>query len=331
MKSLFVSIAREFKLIFRNGLSLYMVFAPALLAIVFILVFGAVNETTLKLAADGTVDAETVQKLERIADVSTYDSTERMQARVLSADAVVGVTMDADSVKLVFEGNEGEEFIASAEQLAGMALTAPDSAMQYKTEAVKAKGGLVYQISMISVLLMSLFIGGATVGLAIVDERENNVIRAVAVSPMRFSEFVISKLIPSMVLGLVGIATAVLIMGKGGELASFLLLALCSAGVLGLMLFAVGAFAANQIAAIGALKLMVPLAMILPISAMFVSDKWQPLYYVLPMYWQYRAIDAILKGANAFWPALLTLLVGIPWFLAAVWVFAKKVKFRFGR
>lgn len=331
MKSLLISVAREFKLIFRNGISLYMVFAPALLAIVFILVFGAVNETTLKLAADHTVGAATIRKLEKIADVSTYETTARMQDRVRSSDAVAGITMDGGTLKLVFEGNEGEEYISSASELVGMALNAPDAVTQYKTEAVKAKGGLAYQVSMVSVLLMSLFVGGATVGLSIVDERENNVVRAIAVSPLHFAEFVTSKLIPAVILGLVGIATAVLIMGKGSELAAFLLLALCSAGVLGMMLFAVGAFAANQVAAIGALKLMMPLALILPISAIFVADKWQPLYYVLPMYWQYRAVDAILKGADAVWPTLLTLLVGAPWFFAAVWFFGKKVKFRVGR
>jgi hypothetical protein len=50
MKTLFTSIGREFKLIFRNGISIFMVAAPAILALVFILVFGAVNETTLQLA-----------------------------------------------------------------------------------------------------------------------------------------------------------------------------------------------------------------------------------------------------------------------------------------
>ncbi len=71
--------------------------------------------------------------------------------------------------------------------------------------------------------------------------------------------------------------------------------------------------------------------MILPVSAMFVPDQWQFFYYLLPMYWQYRALSAVLAGAPWLWPALLTLLVSVPWFLAAVLHFANKTKFRMGR
>ncbi len=73
MKMLITSIGREFKLIFRNGISIFMVAAPAILAFVFILVFGAVNETTLQLAVDETVSPQVQSQLEKIADVERFD------------------------------------------------------------------------------------------------------------------------------------------------------------------------------------------------------------------------------------------------------------------
>jgi O-antigen ligase len=45
------------------------------------------------------------------------------------------------------------------------------------------------------------------------------------------------------------------------------------------------------------------------------------------MYWQYRALRAILSGAPALFYIGLTFLVSIPWFLAAVWMFRKKQPF----
>lgn len=331
MRTILVSAGREFKLVFRNGISSFMVAAPAILALVFILVFGAVNRTTLRVAVDETLDEATVQKLRYVAEVETFSDTASMEARVRDMDAVAGVTLQNGEPTLVLTGDEGADFVSSADELIGLALAAPDGGVSYQSEEVAAKGGVVYDLSMISVLLMSLFIGGATVGLSIVDERESGAIRAVAVSPMRLFGYVASKLIPALTFGFVGIAAAALIIGKADLLPQYLLLSAASVMVSGMMVFAVGAFAQNQVAAIGVLKLMVPLGMILPVSAMFVADKWQFFYYVLPMYWQYRAIRAILSGESAAMAMLLTLLVGIPWFLGTVLLFAKKVSFRRGR
>ncbi len=331
MKAFISSVEQEFKRVFRNGISIFMVAAPAILAFVFILVFGAVNQTTVKLAIDSTLDALLVARLERVAEVERFDDTTRMEARVRSADAVAGVTVKNGTVTAVLEGNEGKSVSDTAKKLIGLALNAPEQGVAYQSETVEAKGGMAYTLSMISMLLMALFIGGATIGLSIVDERESGAIRAIAVSPIRLSGYVARKLIPALILGLAGIGAAALIIGKAELVPRYLLLALSSLLVSGMMTFAIGSFANNQIAAIGVLKILVPLGMILPVSAMFVPDQWQFLYYALPMYWQYRALNAVLTGSSLLWPALLTLLVSVPWFLATVWHFAKKTKFRMGR
>lgn len=331
MRTFFSCMGREFKLIFRNGITIFMVAAPAILALVFILVFGAVNETTLKLAVDNTLDAALVERLESVADLERFDDTEKMLSRVRGFDAVAGVTMENGAVTAVFEGNEGQSVIDSTKKLVGLAVGAPAGGVPYQSEAVQAKGGLAYTLSMIGMLLMALFVGGATVGLSIVDERENGVLRAVAVSPLRLGGYAATKLAPALLLGLAGISAAALIIGKAALLPRCLLLALVSLPVSGMMTFALGAFAGNQIAAIGVLKLLIPLSMILPISAVFVPQQWQFLYYILPMYWQYRALSAVLAGSSILWPTVLTLLVGTPWLLAAAWYFAKKTKFRTGR
>jgi len=328
MNGLVVSVAREFKLIFRNGISIFMVAAPAILAFVFILVFGAVNKSSLKLAVDDSVPASAVAKLERVADVERLNDADELNLRVRGTDAVAGIVSENGTIRILVEGNEGAAFAQGAQAIVSMALSAPDNAMSYHSEVVEAKGTMAYTVSMIAMLLMSLFIGGATVGLSIVEERESGVIRAVAVSPMRLSGFVLTKLIPALLLGLFGMTAVALIIGKASLIPQYLLLACASVLVSGMMTFAIGAFAGNQVAAIGVLKLLVPLGMILPISAMFVPQAWQFVYYVLPMYWQYRALSAILSGALATWFTLLTLLVSVPWFAATLWLFSKKTAFR---
>ncbi len=328
MKAFLSSVDREFKLIFRNGISAFMIAAPAILAFVFILIFGAVNNTVLKLAVDQTIDATDLTKLERVAEVERFDDTAAMQARIRETDAVAGISKDANGYQVFVQGNEGSTFTDGVQAIAGLALGATGELTPYRVELVEARGGMAYNVSMIALLLMSLFIGGATVGLSIVDEREGNVIRAVAVSPMRLGGYVATKLAPALILNFVGITAAALIIGKASLLPAYYLLVVASVFVSGMMTFAIGAFASNQVAAIGVLKLLVPLSMILPVSAIFVPDGWQFCYYILPMYWQYRGLNAVLTGAPAGWFALLTLLVSIPWLAAAVWLFSKKAIFR---
>ncbi len=305
-----------------------MVAAPAILALVFILVFGAVSGTVLKLAVDASITPAEQEKLERVADVERYDDTVAMSARIRQTDAVAGVSKDGETYRVLVEGNEDAAFRSGAEAIVGLALGAADGLMPYRVETVEVRGGMAYTVSMIAMLLMTLFVGGATVGLSIVDERESGAIRAVAVSPMRLGGYVATKLAPALILGLVGIVAAALIIGKASLLPLYLLLGAASILVSGMMTFAVGAFAANQVAAVGVLKLLVPLSMILPVSAMFVPNQWQFVYYILPMYWQYRALSAILSGSPALWFMLLTLLTSVPWFAASVWLFSKKAVFR---
>ncbi len=331
MKAFLASFAREFKLIFRNGISIFMVAAPAILAFVFILVFGAVNTTALHLAVDPSVSAAAEEQLLRIADVERFDDTSALEARVRETDAVAGVVMVDGAVRVLVEGNEGAAFQQATGMIVGLTLGTTGELMPYQSEIVAAKGTMTYSLSMIAMLLMSLFIGGATVGLSIVDEREGGAIRAVAVSPMRLGGYVATKLVPALILGLFGMTAAALIIGKASLVPQYLLLALSSVLVSGMMTFAVGAFAGNQVAAVGVLKVLVPIGMILPISAMFVPQQWQFAYYGLPMYWQYRALDAILHGAPALLFTVLTLLVSVPWFAATLWLFTRRTNFRKGR
>ena len=331
MRAILAGVGREWKLVFRNGISIFMVAAPAILAFVWILVFGALNRSTLRLATDHTIDDTLRKKLAYVAQVESFHDTATMEARVRQMDAVAGVTKLNGEVTVIVAGDEGEEFIRSANELVGLAVAAPEGGVSYGSETVAVQGGLAYDISMVGILLLSFLIGGATVGLSIVDERESGVIRAVAVSPFRLAGYAITKMIPAFLLGAVGVSAAAFILGRADLLFRFLLLSAVSVFISGMMAFLLGAFASNQIAAIGVLKLLLPAGLILPVSAIFVAGQWQALYYALPMYWQYRAIAAFLSGTPAQIPVMLTLLVSLPWFVLSIWLFTRKTSLRRGR
>lgn len=329
MNAVLSSLSKEIKLVFRNGISLFMALAPAIMAIVFILIFGATQGASLKLAVYENVDAATLQNLSRIADVELFSDENKLLSRVRATDAVAGITLKDNTPTLVFAGDEGDDFMTGTRLLVETALSGAQVA--YQAETVEPKGSLANQITMISVLLMGLFIGGATIGFSIVNERESNMISAISVSPLRLFNYILIKLLPALLLSIIGITSATLIMGRINALPGFLLLTLFSIPVTGLFIFILGAFAANQIAAVGVIKALMPLSMILPISAIFVPDQWQFAYYIFPMYWQYLAIDAINTGAPFLFPCLMAFAVGIPWLTLMVSLFAKKTQLRIGR
>jgi hypothetical protein len=109
-----------------------------------------------------------------------------------------------------------------------------------------------------------------------------------------------------------------------------MLLNLCSIFVGGIITFLIIAFAGNQIAAVGVLKIIMPVFLIVgyppPLSPengcfrTIASD-------VLAVRRDRR--DPL--GQPAGFPLLMILATGLPWFAAVMYIFTKKVKMKAGR
>ncbi len=321
-----MTIVRELKLIFRDGITLYLTISPAVLALVFIFVFGSVQNSSISLAVDKALPQEMTAKLEAVADLEYSDDLRQLKERVNGADSIAGVYMRDGTVRLLVEGNEAQGFAESRSSLVSAALGA--GRIEYTSETIEGQSSLAYTISMACIFLLALFIGGATLGLSGVSERESGVIRAVSISPMPLGGYVVSKIIPALLLNMVGPSACAVIIGHASTLPQFLLLALCSIFVGGMIIFLMIAFADNQIAAVGVLKIVMPLFLVVGVSAVFVPEKWLFLYYALPMYWQYAAIDAIISGESPELPLLMILTAGFAWFMVVMLIFTKKIKMK---
>ena len=326
MRSILMTIAREFKLIFRDGITIYLAISPAMLALLFIFVFGSVQESSVPLAVDRNLPQDLASKLETVADIEYTEDFESLKKRVSGADSIAGVYIQDGNIMLLVEGNEVQGFSESRQNLVSAALSSED--IVYTAEVVESQNSLAYIISMACIFLLALFIGGATLGLGGVNERESNVIKAVSISPMTLWGYISSKIIPALLFGIVGVSSCALIMGRADALPQFILLTLCSVFVSGIIIFLIITFADNQIAAVGVLKIVMPLFLIVGISAAFIPEKWLGVYYALPMYWQYAAIDAIISDRGTAFPLLMILVTGIPWFISVIIVFTKKVKMK---
>lgn len=326
MRSIRETLARELKLVFRDNIALFLVLAPALLALVYLMVFGSVRAASIVLAVDKDLPQDWKSKLERVADLETLEDLESLKRRVAGPDSVAGVTEQDGVLRLLVEGNESKDFAESMQRLVSAALAGDTVA--YESESVGDQDTLAVRLVRACILLLALFVGGATMGLSGVYERESGVIRAVSVSPMTLWNYTVSKVFPALLFGLVGVSACALILGCAEALPRLLLLALCSSLVSGMIIFLVAAFAGNQIAAVGVLKLVMPLFLVVGISSVFVPESGRVFYYALPMFWQYEAIDATLAGKDAMFKLLMVLATSLPWFAVLMRIFAKKTNMK---
>ena len=326
MKSIYMTVVKEFKLIFRDGITLYLTISPAVLALIFIFVFGSVQNASIGLVVDPSVSPVMTEKLAAVADLEYVNSFDQLEKRVKGVDSIAGVYQQDGTLKLLFEGNEAQGFAQSRSSLVSAALNVEP--LEYEPETVEAQSSLAYSISMACIFLLALFIGGATLGISGVNERESGAIRAVSISPMSLFGYSVSKITPALLLGGLGVSICTLMIGDVSAMPRFLLLALCSVFVTGVVVFLMITFADNQIAAVGVLKIIMPLFLVVGVSSVFIPTRWLFIYYLLPMYWQYAAIDAIITGGAAALPLLMTLGTGLVWFVVVMNIFHKKIKIK---
>ena len=322
MKSILSGIRKEFVIISRNGISLYMALAPALLALVFLMVFGRLQSSTQRLVIMDEIPQEIQMKLEQVADLERLKTQDEVIQRVEGPDSIAGLIWQDEKVTILVEGNEGDSFAFAVQTLVGKSVAA--EVPSFTSETVVGQGSWAYRLTRMSMFLLALFVGGATLGLSVVDERESRMIQVLTVSPVGLLKYMVLKWMPAMLISVVGVASSAMVIGAWQELPNLVLLSLMGIGVCGFSVFVIPAFANNQIAAIGVMKLLMPLMLMIPITAFFVAERWQFFYYPVPMYWQAKALETIFNGGSAWGQMGLSLLVGVPWALAAAGLFRKR-------
>lgn len=327
MKKLASILKIDFRLMFRDKIVLYMALGPVLLALVLLAVAGGAGGAVMTYAATPDVPDSILQNLERVADVQPCGNWDELVARVERADSAAGVVMKDARPALLLEGNEPEEFRINASLLLSRA--AAGDLPEFDELRVPSTGGLAMEIAMVMVLLLAVFLGGAVAGFNIVAERESRAIRALAVSPLTLGGYLFARALLALLLSLVNVALCSLILGKVDQLAQLLPATLASAPVCLLVALALGGTAANQIAAVGTLKLLMPACMMLPISSVFVPEAFRFLYWGLPVYWQYEALESGLAGHIDIAACALAVLTGTVWLAVLVKATARKLGLRY--
>ncbi|MFI3213386.1 MAG: hypothetical protein R3Y24_08580 [Eubacteriales bacterium] len=169
---------------------------------------------------------------------------------------------------------------------------------------------LHYGALMAFFVVMNPIVFGAIMGLSILDERESNVIHAIQVLPMNFSQYILAKSILFTVLSIISgmIITDLVNLYDVPLLMSFFINLVSSCGVFFGMVI-INLFATNKVEGFATMK-MTGFLLIIPVVGMYLAKPFSYLCALAPAYWPTMVLASYSKQNIGEINAILFLVIG---------------------
>jgi len=211
MRKIWSMIIKDFTVATRDRMMLFIIFYAVIFAFVIRIFVPTVESTQVKFAAYKGVSEQAISQIEDFGEVDLFDSVESVYDRVERIDSIAGVVMEGETIQLVFEGNEPEGLIDTYKMILAE-ITSPEIPIPIDYRATEEKGSLLMDLLTVVLVVMAIFIGGISAGFNMVNEKETKAICAIAISPLNFGKYIISKYATSLFIGLFGTLCAGLIL-----------------------------------------------------------------------------------------------------------------------
>jgi ABC-type multidrug transport system permease subunit len=329
MEKIFLVFRRDLLASRRDVMALYIMAIPLILAVGITLFAPGLNDTTVKLAMLKSDDTEHIEYMEQFAKVELFDSMDELERRVAKRDDIVAIAA-TNSYEIILQGNESEmveEYAVQLNTLYELGATEEETTAQ-----LISFGRTVPPLkTMLVVILISMtvMLAGMLIAMSIVEEKVENTINAINVTPVSQTGFVIGKSLLGGVAALLGIIGAILITGFYDINWFMIVLVGLTSMILSLVIgFLQGLSSADVMEAAGSVKLL-----FLPIAGSiagyeFLADNWQWTMYWSPFYWAYKA-NIMILSRTADWGTVL-LSTGMVSGLSLIVYFAALPKLRKG-
>ena len=306
LKKIFRVLQKDFKTSSRDFIGAYIMIAPILIAIAIAMFTPGLNDTTVNLAMLETDDAEHIEYMEQFAKVELFETVEDMEYRVGKRDDIAALVPEGDGYEIVVQGNEPELVSSFAKMLE--ALYELDATAEETTAQLMSFGHTVPPVKTMFVNMMislTVMLAGMLIAISIVEEKTENTINAVNVSPISQTGFVIGKSLFGGFTALVGIIIGLIINGYADINWLMIILVGVSSMILALVVGFIQGLTSEDLmeAAANVKMIMLPIAGSIA-GYELLADKWQWTMYWSPFYWAYKAnMDILSKTAD--WPTVL--------------------------
>lgn len=317
---------QDFTVAMRDNIILYMMIAPMLLATLARLFLPSLDNIQVTFAVDRSVGAAIIESLQAFGEVELFDSRDEVVARVERMDDVAGIAASGADIEVVLEGNEPE-----GAELAGVVLRqvlAKEPASPITHTALGGDQSRITEYGAVIAAMMGLLLGALVGALVMVDEKETQSIKALAVSPLRLRDYTVARALFALAISLVNVVVAsAILLGTAVSYPQLILGFLFASGIAIVIGYSVGGFADNQLGAIAIVKVLLFVYMSIPVITIWIPQRWHIFFYPLPNYWMWKIFENIhigQIGPVGFWGACALTLAESALVIAILIPFMKK-------
>jgi len=311
LKRIWIIFTRDLKVNTREFMTIYMMVIPLILAVGINFLSPGVNDTSVNLALIKNENPEQAVYFNDFAHVELFSDEQRVEDRVRTRDDVVGILPKDNGYYIMTQGNESEMVIEYAKLL--NVLYESDVQLEDARSEIIEFGRTVPPLKkmLVNMLLLTIsMLAGMLISMNIVEEKADNTVSAINVTPISRRAFILGKGFTGMFVALFSSIAVILITGFYTVNLGQAALVVFSLTILSLLIgFIQGLNSDDAMEAAGNVKLL-----FLPMAGSiagyeFVTGNWQIFFYWSPFYWAYKANDMILSKSST-WPQLI-LSIGI--------------------
>lgn len=324
MKQMLAMLRLDTHLIFRDKIIWYVLFFPAIIAIILILVSGRISDNTPTIAISADMPQKITNDIGKVAKLDIEPNRASLYQRVNAFDNVVGVLWENDKVQVVYQGNEGEIYHNHTTALIEAALN--KQIPEIKLIKTNTENDFIVKVIMAALLLAPALIGGTVSGFLIVADKEHRLIRGYQIAPIRFTSYIGARSLLASIIGLISMIMLCLIFGISSKIATLVLVLLFLLPLFGVITILFSCIAKDKVSCIAMFKILVVIFLVLPLASAFVPDRLHRLFYPLPMYWQFQSVLSILNDSFCFQYGMVALVSSILLLILTTLAFRHKIQ-----
>lgn len=303
IRKIFLIFKRDLKASIRDFITLYIIIVPIIFAIMINVFSPGINDTTVEIVILQGENQTQEEYFKQFAKVESLQTIEDIEERVKKRDNIVGVLPSTkDKYFILTQGNEPDYVVDYVKHLTAFHhydVKIEDSQAEiidYERDIPPLKKMMVN----ISVMFTPI-LGGMIIALNIVEEKTDNTISAIHLSPVSRIGFIAGKSLIGVFIPVVGIFLMLLITGFRDINYFHAILMIVSSCIISILIgFIEGINNDDVMNAAGNMKMLfLPLAGAVA-AVELLADKWQPLFYWIPFYWTYKGNDLVLSNSGSW-------------------------------
>lgn len=297
---------KDAKIATRDSMIIYVIVIPILLALGILFLAPGITDSSIKVAMLESDNQEHIEYMKNYVQVELFDSVEELERRVLKRDDIPGVIPTDGGYEIIVEGNEASEIIEGTQRINvfyELGATKENTTAQILSFE-KSEPPLKGQLTNMLVLLI-IMLAGMIISLGIVEEKSDNTVSAMNVTPVSQNGFIIGKSLLGGLVALSSIVISLLILGYSDINWGMIILIGLTTMILTLLVGLIQGVSSSDVieAAAGVKLLFLPIAGSIA-GYELLSANWQWTMYWSPFYWAYKANDMILSK-TALWSEVL--------------------------